>query len=119
MAPKPPRNASSASRRPGSRAAMPPCSPPYYRTQNAIRRRRRPGTFSSGGNGYWVRCRNWAARKSWMKSTTTRGGIADAQDTLEDGRYFEYRSFRNACDAGAILLEAARDRGYSAADVAE
>jgi hypothetical protein len=51
-----------------------------------------------------------------VKSTPTRLGIAEPQNTVEDGRYFEYRAILNARDAGAIVVEAARDRRYAAGD---
>ncbi len=43
----------------GSRAPTPPCSPRYCRTRSTFQRPRPPATFSSGGNGYWARCRHW------------------------------------------------------------
>src|SRR5271156_3748724 len=104
---------------PGSRAAMPPCSPPYCRTRSGFRRLRRRGTFSSGVNGYWIRCRRWAARKCWMKSTPIRACITEPQYFADDGRNFEYRAILNTRDAGTILVHARRQRGYALADGSE
>ncbi len=51
-----------------------------------------------------------------MKSTPIRVGVAEAQDALENDRYFEYGTILNARDTGAIVVEAARHRRHSAAD---
>jgi hypothetical protein len=51
-----------------------------------------------------------------VKSTPTRLGIAEPQNTVEDGRYFEYCAILNAPDAGAIVIKAARYGRYTAVD---
>jgi hypothetical protein len=51
-----------------------------------------------------------------MKSTPTQAGIADAQNAVEDFRYFEYRAILNARDTGAIAIHVARYLGHTAAD---
>ena len=51
-----------------------------------------------------------------MKSTPTRIGTAETQNTVEDGRYFEYRAILYARDVGAIVIKTAGDRRYPAAD---
>jgi hypothetical protein len=45
-----------------------------------------------------------------------RIGIAETQNSLEDCRYFEYRSVLHATDAGAVRLEPARHRVDALAD---
>jgi len=54
-----------------------------------------------------------------MKSTPTRIGIAETQNTLEDGRNLEDRAIPNARDVGAVLAEAHGDCRYAALDVLE
>jgi hypothetical protein len=51
-----------------------------------------------------------------VKSTPTRLGVAEPQNTLEDGRYFEYCAILYARDAGAIVIKAARYCRYTAVD---
>jgi hypothetical protein len=54
-----------------------------------------------------------------MKSTPTRIGVAETQNTVEDGRNLEDRAILNARDAGAVLVEAQGDCRYAALDVLE
>src|ERR1700735_2317820 len=119
MARKPPRSDSSTNPRPVSHAAMPPCSQRYYRTPSTFRRRRRPDTCNSGEIGFWDRCRHWAARKCWMKSTPIRTGVAEAQDSAQDVGYFEYRSVLNGRHAGTKIAKATGNFGYSLTNVFE
>src|SRR6201989_1921602 len=119
MVRKPPRSGISTSRRPGSRAAMPPRSPPYCRTRSACRRLPHPATFSNGVNGYSVRCRRWADRKCWMISTPIRRAAAETQDYIENAPNFEYRPVLNAGDAGAMLIDAGGQRAYAVANTLE
>ncbi|HEY2634267.1 MAG TPA: hypothetical protein VGI51_06070, partial [Steroidobacteraceae bacterium] len=54
-----------------------------------------------------------------MKSTPTRIGIAETQNTLEDGWNLEDGAILNARDAGAVIVEAHGDGRYAALDVSE
>ena len=44
-----------------------------------------------------------------MRSTPTRAGIAEAQDSAEDVGNFEYCAILNARHAGTKIIQAARD----------
>lgn len=54
-----------------------------------------------------------------MRSTPTRAGIADPQDSAQDAGYFKYCAIFNVCHPGAKMTQAARYFGYALTNVFE
>jgi hypothetical protein len=54
-----------------------------------------------------------------MKSTLTRAGIAEAQDSAEDAGNFKYCAILNVRHAGTKMTQAARYFGYALTNVFE